>query len=191
MKAMVLLLSLITIFFFFGCQPAGVDRDCVPEDLDNCAEIYNPEQSDDDGDGLGDPCDADTPQYGLSFQGCYDGFWYTWSDLHPFHMKIEEQVPGIVQVTVADFGYLISSGEGPTNGDEFWVMTEGYTYYDRFTHSVEGSGDDNNGDDLADYITGLYNDDRYDLQQKTIEEYKIGCGGEWWADRVEDEFCDF
>jgi hypothetical protein len=31
--------------------------DGIPDDVDNCALLYNPDQADTDGDGLGDVCD--------------------------------------------------------------------------------------------------------------------------------------
>lgn len=38
---------------------ADGDGDCVPDDTDNCPTVYNPDQADTDGDGLGDVCDPD------------------------------------------------------------------------------------------------------------------------------------
>lgn len=49
------------------CQPqivvaaatvADADQDGVPDDLDNCVDVPNPSQTDSDGDGAGDACDA-------------------------------------------------------------------------------------------------------------------------------------
>ena len=41
-------------------QPAtDFDLDGVPDDSDNCPIMFNPDQADSDGDGLGDACDID------------------------------------------------------------------------------------------------------------------------------------
>lgn len=40
-------------------DPEDSDADCVANDEDNCPDVFNPGQTDTDGDGAGDACDAD------------------------------------------------------------------------------------------------------------------------------------
>jgi len=54
---------------YFGWRGFGVpvivgeddDTDGIPNLTDNCAVVYNPSQTDSDGDGIGNVCDADCP----------------------------------------------------------------------------------------------------------------------------------
>jgi len=46
-------------------DPNDSDKDGVPDDEDNCPETYNPDQSDSDGDGIGDVCDDDSDNDGV------------------------------------------------------------------------------------------------------------------------------
>jgi DMSO/TMAO reductase YedYZ molybdopterin-dependent catalytic subunit len=39
------------------------DNDGVPDSLDNCPGVYNPSQADSDGDGIGNACDVNCPNY--------------------------------------------------------------------------------------------------------------------------------
>jgi hypothetical protein len=46
-----------------NCIPADSDNDGVPDNLDNCPNVANPDQQDSDGNGVGDVCDlADLSQ---------------------------------------------------------------------------------------------------------------------------------
>ena len=40
-----------------NCAPPDGDNDGIPDSTDNCPNIYNPEQTDTDNDGVGDACD--------------------------------------------------------------------------------------------------------------------------------------
>ena len=45
----------------FIVKPRDTDEDGIPDDLDNCPDVANPDQSDVDFDGVGDYCDPDFP----------------------------------------------------------------------------------------------------------------------------------
>jgi gliding motility-associated-like protein len=45
----------------FIVKPRDTDEDGVPDDIDNCPNVANPNQSDDDMDGIGNYCDPDFP----------------------------------------------------------------------------------------------------------------------------------
>ena len=45
----------------FIVKPRDTDNDGVPDDIDNCPDVANPNQSDDDMDGIGNYCDPDFP----------------------------------------------------------------------------------------------------------------------------------
>ena len=45
----------------FIVKPRDTDNDGVPDDIDNCPNVANPNQSDDDMDGIGNYCDPDFP----------------------------------------------------------------------------------------------------------------------------------
>ena len=45
------------------------DTDAVPDDVDNCPDLENPDQADGDGDGIGDACDPGSDAELLSLSG--------------------------------------------------------------------------------------------------------------------------
>ena len=59
-----------------GCLDDDSDDDLVPDDDDNCPDVYNPDQADLDGDALGDLCDPDMDGDGIldDIDNC-QGLW--------------------------------------------------------------------------------------------------------------------
>jgi hypothetical protein len=47
------------IYYAVALPPSDQDADGIPDASDNCPVVYNPDQTDTDGDGLGDACDPD------------------------------------------------------------------------------------------------------------------------------------
>lgn len=60
-----------------GCVES--DNDGVPNSRDNCPTLFNPDQADIDGDGIGDPCDEDQDGDGVvnTDDECPDTFFWT------------------------------------------------------------------------------------------------------------------
>ena len=53
-----------TISIVDACPP-DTDGDGVPDSIDNCTTVFNPDQSDIDSDGIGDTCDLDQDDDGI------------------------------------------------------------------------------------------------------------------------------
>ncbi len=116
----------VAVSGFFTPQPDG-DEDGIIDSQDNCPENYNPDQSDNDGDGLGDVCDPDDDNDGVSDDdegqsgtnpndsdsdndGLDDG-----SDPHP--TTPEDEIPEPEEDTMA-VNFQNNAGEDSTVGEE-------------------------------------------------------------------------
>ena len=132
-----------------------LDADGVPDDLDNCPLVANPNQADADGDGLGDACETDLPVVDLDADGIPDD-----SDNCPF---------------VANPDQADSDGDGFGDACDFVVPPSGLTIARIFGNNVLELSDATvwetsrfvalfwqAGDSVVTTTTGLNNIDRND-----------------------------
>ncbi len=73
------------------------DDDGVPDHLDNCPDVPNPDQRDSDGDGAGDACDLDCPLCVETPPSALDPF-------HCYGMRAPKGTPGVDVTLVDRFG---------------------------------------------------------------------------------------
>jgi hypothetical protein len=52
-----LLLAALAALLVSGCPPKDTDGDGIPDAVDNCPTVFNPDQADSNGNGIGDACE--------------------------------------------------------------------------------------------------------------------------------------
>lgn len=151
-----------------GC-PGDEDDDGIPDDVDNCPSVANPDQADSDGDGIGDACDTDGGD-------CY----------YAIHWKQKFYAPldDTFQFEVSPFGDSWVYIDGQMVWDSDWglpygevTLTKGFHDIDIY-HAYRGACEDCNSQfnfgfapnvhadaDSDDYFnTDLWGDDAWELE---------------------------
>ena len=78
----IVILVCLTIFISHSCDNEPVepiviidtDNDGIPENVDNCPSVANPNQEDSDNDGIGNLCDPDYDELTVPLASCTNGF---------------------------------------------------------------------------------------------------------------------
>lgn len=192
-----LCVSVIGLFLVSGCSQ---DWDEVPDRIDNCVGLYNPLQTDDDADGIGDPCDDDTEHYGVSLEGCYIHNWvpalhgFGWADLP---VQLRQYGSSILDVTMWITWWELE-GEGQTNGQGVWYdIVDDHNPYYNIRVLIDGEGEDLDGDGFADVLSGVYKilecSSAYDIcngVEDPSTPWEVHWTADWEAIRTDDWECE-
>jgi hypothetical protein len=132
------------LFFSLALTFANGDGDGIPDYRDNCPSVYNPDQLDNDGDGLGDACDTDDDNDGVLDVDDNCQF-----DANPDQIDVDED--GIGDVCDDDIPVNDADGDGVIDEDDNCVLVPNA---DQLDTDSDGAGDvcdpDDDNDGLAD-----------------------------------------
>jgi len=99
------------------CSAKDSDGDGKPDETDNCKNDYNPNQEDSDGDGIGNACDPDNDNDGMSDE------WEKEHGLDPNYDDTNEDPDGDGLTNLEEYKHKTDPNNRDTDGDGF---SDGY-----------------------------------------------------------------
>lgn len=185
-----------------GCGDPDEDYDGLTNSVDNCDLNYNPAQTDTNGDGAGDACDASTPMLNVGIGGCYSSDWpplrgVNWEDRETLIEQGDVDPSALfvsVDWTSSDSDW-IERGEGSTNGSGVWFdIRDEHNPYLYTRTIVEGLASDTNNDGQADEIHGTFVMLECEATSTTCDmesdPYVVWTDGNWDAVRINSIDCN-
>ena len=148
---------------FVGTAPICNDKDWdrVADEDDNCADMYNPQQSDEDGDLIGDACDNNTPMHESRFGHCYrtnwDGFTGPGFEDIPLTIYTPNQQFGTGRLRWPDMIHdTLEDGPLSQNNYGIWFMGQWIGVEYATATYFEAVATETNGNNVVTKIEGYY-----------------------------------